>query len=115
MNQTLSLTRTPRPATCLTRQQQLVEEYECSGLSIADFTRKHDLRYQTFYAWVRKKGGQPSGGAKPKVCFAEVEVEAAGQLEPLVVELGRQTRMRLSSAQHIGLAAQLIKELEAVC
>lgn len=114
MNQTLSLTRTSRPA-CLARREHLLEEYKSSGLSIADFTRKHDLRYQTFYAWVRKKGGQPSGVAKPKVCFAEVEVEATGLLEPLVVELGRQTRMRLSSAQQIGLAAQLIKELEAVC
>ena len=115
MNQILSLTRTSRGPVCPTRRSQLVAEYEHSGLSIADFARKHDLRYQTFYAWLAQRAGKPPRAAKPKVCFAEVELEPAGMSEPIVVELGGQARMRLSSAQQLGLAARLLKELEAAC
>jgi len=115
MNQNLSLTRTARPATCPTRRQELVAEYECSGLTIAGFARKHDIRYQTFYAWVAQSAGKPPKTAQPKVSFAEVELEPGGRPEPIVVELGRQARMCLSCAHQIGLAARLLKELEAVC
>jgi transposase-like protein len=115
MNQTLSLTASPRAPVCPMRRRQLVAEYEGSGLSIAEFARKHDLRYQTFYAWVAGGIARPPSGAKPKVCFAEVELEPATACEPIVVELGRQARMRLSCAQQIGLAARLLKELEGAC
>jgi hypothetical protein len=49
------------------------------------------------------------------VRFAEIELEGACSSEPIVVELGRQARMRLSSAQQLALAVRLLKELEAVC
>ena len=115
MNQSLSLTRTARPATSPARRRQLVGEYERSGLSIAGFAREHDISYQTFYAWVAQRAGKRPRAAKPKVYFAEVELEPAGMSEPIVVELGRQARMRISSAQQVGLAARLLKELEAAC
>lgn len=115
MNQTLSLIRTTRAPVCRRRRRQIVAEYERSGLSIAEFARKHDIRYQTFYAWLAQSAGKPPRAAKPKVCFAEVELEPASMSEPIVVELGRQARIRLSSAQQVGLAARLLKELEGAC
>lgn len=115
MNQTLSLTPSPRLPVSVARRRQLVREYEGSGLSIAEFARKHDIRYQTFYAWLAQSMAKPPRAAKPMVCFAEVELESAGVCEPIVVELGRQARMRLSCAQQVGLAARLLKELEATC
>jgi len=115
MNQSLSLTPSPRHPISPTRRRQLVEEYEGSGLSIAEFARKHDIRYQTFYAWLAQSIAKPPRAAQPKVCFAEVELEPTGACESIVVELGRQARMRLSCAQQVGLAARLLKELEAAC
>ena len=115
MNQTLSLTTTQRAATSLARRRQLLAEYEGSGLSIAEFARKQDIGYQTFYGWLAQSIPKPPRAAKPKVSFAEVELEPAGACEPIVVELGRQARMRLSCAQQVGLAARLLKELEAAC
>src|SRR5262245_17421304 len=115
MNQTLSLKGPRQPITCPTRREQLVAEYERSGLSIAGFARKHDLAYNTFYAWVAQRACRPARTAQPKVCFAQVELEPAGLFEPIVVELGRQGRMRLSSPQQVPLAARLLKELEAAC
>jgi hypothetical protein len=49
------------------------------------------------------------------VCFAEIELERSVLPEAIVVELGRQARMRLSSAHQLQLAARLLKELEVVC
>jgi transposase-like protein len=115
MNQTLSLTRTQRAPTSLTRRRQLLAEYECSGQSIAEFARKHDIRYQTFYAWLAHSDTQRRSPLKPKVCFAEVAVEPTGGSEPIVIELGRNARMRLSCTQQVGLAARLLKELESAC
>lgn len=109
MNQTLSLTRTPRTATGLAQRRQLLAEYERSGLSIAAFARKQGISYQTFYAWVAQNS------PKPKVCFAEVELAAPSTAEPILIELGRHARVRLSSAAQVSLAARLLKELEATC
>jgi transposase-like protein len=113
MNQTLSITAAPR--TSLMRRRELLAEYERSGLSIADFVRKHGIRYPTFYAWLAQSEAKPRSAIKPKVCFAEVEVEPTGSSEPIVIELGQHARMRLSCAQQVGLAARLLKELEAAC
>ena len=109
MNQTLSLTQTPRPPMKMAQRRQLLAEYERSGLSIAAFARKEGIRYQTFYAWVAKNS------SKSKVCFAEVELEAPASAEPIVIEVGRYGRVRLNSANQVGLAARLLKELEAAC
>jgi hypothetical protein len=87
-------------------------EFERSGLSAADFARQQGIGYSTLCAW------RAQSAAKPGVCFAEVELErapSAPSSEPIVVELGRQARMRLSSAQQLELAARLLKELEGVC
>lgn len=109
MNQTLSLTSTRRTPTSLTRRHQLLAEFERSGLTVAAFARQHGIGYSTFCAWRRCKASQP------RLCFAEIELERSPWPEGIVVELGRQARMRLHSAQQLQLAARLLKELEAVC
>lgn len=109
MNQTLSLTRTPRRPTGMARQRRLLAEYARSGLSIAAFARQRGICYQTFYAWVAR------GRSQPKVYFAEVEWEASSVAEPIVIELGRHARVRLTGAGQVALTARLLKELEAAC
>lgn len=109
MNKTLSLTRTPLRPTGLARRRQLLAEYARSGLSIAAFAREQGICYQTFYAWVARSG------ATPKVCFAEVELEASSVAESIVIELGRHARVRLTCADQVALTARLLKELEATC
>jgi transposase-like protein len=109
MKQILSLTPAQRTTTPLTRRRQLLAEFERSGLSIAAFARQHGIGYSTFCAWRRRATSQPN------VCFAEIELERSVLPEAIVVELGRQARMRLSSAHQLQLAARLLKELEVVC
>lgn len=108
MKPILSLTR-KRRSTPPTRRRQLLTEFERGGLSAAAFARRHGIPYTTFCSWRRRQV------AKPSLCFAEVELVRPPSAEPIVVELGRQARMRLSSPRQLELAASLLKRLEATC
>ena len=109
MNPTQSLTvtrtRTPRG-----RRRQLLAAFERSGLTAASFARQHAIAYTTFCSWRRRRRA-----AKPAMAFAEVELLRPATPEPIVVELGPQARLRLSSPAQLDLAAGLIKRLEATC
>ncbi len=108
MNPILSLTET-RTRTSRRRRRQLLAAFERSGLSAAAFARQHGIVYTTFCAWRRRRP------AKPAMSFAEVELLRPATPEPIVVELGPQARVRLSSPAQLELAAGLIKRLEAAC
>lgn len=59
------------------RREQLLAEYERSGLSQAAFARRAGVRYPTFAHWVqeRRRGGlAPATGTAPR--FVEVGVRA---------------------------------------
>ena len=109
MKQILSLRPGRRTTTPPARRRQLLAELERSELSAAAFARQHRIGYSTLCAWRRRNAAPPS------VRFAEVELERSPSPEPIIIELGRHARMRLSSAQQLELAAGLLKKLEAVC
>ena len=108
MKPNLSLTR-HRRSTPSARRRQLLTEFERSGLSAAAFARRHGIAYTTFCSWRRRRP------AKPNLGFAEVELVRPPSVEPVVIELGRQARMRLSSPRQLELAAGLLKHFEAAC
>jgi transposase-like protein len=91
------------------RRRQLLAEFERSELSAAEFARQQGIAYTTLCAWRRRSAAQPG------VRFAEIELVGSASAEPLVVELGRQARMRLNSAHQLELAARLLKQLEGLC
>jgi len=106
-NLPLELTRR-RNRTLPARRRQLLTEFERSELSAAEFARQQGIPYTTLCSWRRRSAAQPD------VRFAEIEL-VGPSAEPLVVELGRQARMRLSSVHQLELAARLLKQLEGLC
>jgi Transposase. len=73
------------------RREQLLDEYERSGLSQAAFARREGVRYPTFAHWVqeRRRGTLPRPGQRPVVSprFVEVGVPAAALSPELSVSL----------------------------
>ena len=90
------------------RRAQLLAAFDRSGLSSAAFARQHGIRYSTFCGWRRRRASvTPASG------FVEVEVTPSSAPVELVIELGVQGRMRLTSASQIDLAARLLHRLNA--
>jgi len=89
------------------RRAQILAAFERSGLSAAAFARQQQLNYTTFCGWRQRQ----RGGNRPR--FVEVEVSARSEPTGLVIELGRQPRMRIDSAEQIALAAELLQQLNA--
>lgn len=108
MNPPLSLTET-RTRTSRSRRRQLLAAFERSGVSAAAFARQHGIAYTTFCSWRRRRP------AKPAMAFAEVELLRPATPEAIVVELGSQARVRLSSRGQLELAVCLLQRLEATC
>lgn len=73
------------------RREQLLDEYEKSGLSQAAFARREGVRYPTFAHWVqeRRRGALTTPGQRPAVTprFVEVGVPAAASSPELSVTL----------------------------
>lgn len=74
------------------RREQLLDEYESSGLSQAAFARREGVRYPTFAHWVqeRRRGTLTTGpGRRPAVAprFVEVGVPADASSPELSVTL----------------------------
>jgi hypothetical protein len=75
-------------------------------LPVAAFARQHRIRYTTFCGW-RQRHAQ----AKPEPAFVQVELSAPPLPVELVIELGGQARVRLTSASQLDLAARLLHRL----
>lgn len=90
------------------RQEQLLVEFERSGLSAAEFARQHGLVYTTFCGW-RKRWEKARAKALPS--FVQVEVAPCAALQGLVIEAGTRVRVPINRAEQIPLAAALIEAL----
>lgn len=88
------------------RREQLLAEFERSGLSAAEFARQHRLSYTTFCGW-RKRAEK----AKSLPSFVQVEVAPSAALDEVRVELGSQAQMRISRIGQVALAAAFIQAL----
>jgi hypothetical protein len=116
---TLGRVRTP-----LARREQLLDEFEQSGLSGKKFAELLGLKYQTFATWAQKRRrtrGAPSKvptRTKDPVRWLEAVVEeaqkngAAGS-SALVLELPGAARAQIVDGKQAALAAALLRALEA--
>jgi len=98
-----------RRPTPLARRTRLLAAFDRSGLSAAAFARQQGLRYTTFCGWRHRQAK-----AKPTPAFVEVQLTNPAPAVELLVELGAQVRLRLSSAAQMELAARLLHRLNTL-
>ena len=114
-----------RMKTPAARREQLLDEFERSGLSGQKFAEFTGLRYQTFATWVQKRrrqrGAYPAQKDPPKTAqtlrWLEAVVGGASshgdkEAQTLPVQLPGGARLELTRAAQVPLAAALIRELQ---
>jgi hypothetical protein len=114
-----------RMKTPAARREQLLDEFERSGLSGQKFAEFAGLRYQTFATWVQKRrrqrGAYPAQNDPPKTAqtlrWLEAVVDGAqtrsdqeSAVIPVLLPGG--ARLEISCAKQIPLAVALVRELE---
>ncbi len=108
------------------RREQLLNEFERSGLSGMKFAAVAGIKYQTFAAWLSKRrrlrdpAGKASTNPADSMQWLEAVVEQAHNAtgpdhEGLVVELPGRARLQLRDARQAVLAAALLRALEKAC
>ena len=107
-----------RMRTPLARREQLLDEFERSGLSGVKFAELTGLKYQTFATWAqrrRKQRGAAAPAAAPpaQLRWLEAVVDQAAGTDPagLCVQLPGGARLAVSTPQQAVLAAELLRAL----
>jgi hypothetical protein len=108
------------------RREQLLAEFERSGLSGAKFAALTGVKYSTFAAWCQRRR-KPAGSAVPvpappadPVRWLEALVEPTasagdGRVPVLVLQLPGGVRLEMTQAKQATLIARLIRALEQPC
>ena len=117
-----------RVLTPLHRRQELLEEFERSGLSGPKFAALAGIKYTTFAGWIHRQRMARSGSdaaktsksKNPPVEWLETVVsqaQAAGgyRASGLVLVLPGGVRAELTDQQHVALAAELVRALAKPC
>ncbi|PHR80807.1 MAG: IS66 family insertion sequence hypothetical protein [Colwellia sp.] len=87
--------------------QNIIEEQEISGLTIADYCRQHQISTTTFYACRKKFGASQSTFVKATITQ---QVEVFANPEPMSLSIGSAT-LTLPSTTSASYVAQLLREL----
>ena len=108
-----------RIRTPLARREQLLDEFERSGLSGAEFAALTGLKYQTFAGWMQRRRKQ-RGAAEPvdattpaQLRWLEAVVDQAAGAETvrLCVQLPGGAHVSVTTPQQAVLAAELLRAL----
>ena len=119
-----------RVRTPVERRESLLDEFERSGVSGAEFARLAGIKYATFMAWrhQRKRRAHAAGGTGEDVRTAapvtrsqpvrlfEAFAEVAGSgshRSALQIDFGGGARMQIDSLRQVPLAAELLRLLQA--
>ena len=110
------------------RRETLLDEFERSGLSGAQFAELSGIKYQTFAGWVflrKRKRGLPEPARKAQsrqqqVSWLETvvqEAQGAGALtcSSLMLHLPGGVRAEINQVHQIPLAAALVRALQKPC
>lgn len=101
------------------RRDAILDEFECSGLSGMRFAAQHNINYQTFASWVkkrrdnRKQHAAPNSGTDRE--FAEVVIQ--GRLDctanqAINIRLPGGACLEVSHPEQLNLAANLLLKLK---
>ena len=112
-----------RPRTARERREELLDEFEKSGLSGARFAAMIGVRYQTFAGWRRrrrKEGLKPSmpaanPGSGPRLVEAVVEEPDRGGRDVLRIGLPGGAVLELRHRRQVPLAVEFLKALAGAC
>jgi hypothetical protein len=114
-----------RLRTPLVRREQLLDEFEKSGLSGQEFAKLAGIKYSTFATWVQKR--RRARGAYPRVkapvkalnqvrwLEAVVGEPGTGQSKPLALELPGGVKVQIEDARPAAVAAALLRALVKPC
>jgi hypothetical protein len=117
-----------RVRTPAARREQLLDEFERSGVPGLKFAELAGIKYQTFATWIQKRrrqrGDYPAAkvqAAKQSVRWLEAVVaatpgavvKAGGSV--LALHLPGGARMEISDARQIDLAVALLRALQKPC
>lgn len=106
--------RTPRA-----KREEILDEFEGSGVSGVEFAELAGIKYPTLASWVQRRRRERrthgrKGPAKPdqgmRFLEAMVEKAEAGPV-PLEVELPGGVRLRITGPEQVPLAVQLVRGL----
>ena len=99
------------------KREEILREFDGSGASGVEFARMIGVKYPTFAGWLRRRGPRPAVGRrrgrprKEPVQFVEATIPGL-PAEPLVVELPRAVRVRITASCQIPLVLELLRSLE---
>ena len=98
------------------KREEILREFDRSAASGVEFARMIGVKYPTFAGWLRRRGARPGVGrrGRPKrepVQFVEATIPGRAT-EPLVVELPRGVRVRITASAQIPLLLELLRSLE---
>ena len=100
------------------KRAEILREFDRSGASGVEFARMIGVKYPTFAGWLRRRGARAAGArrrGRPKkepVQFVEATIPGR-PTEPLVVELPRAVRVRITASGQIPLVLELLRSLES--
>jgi len=89
-----------------TQRAKLLAAFDRSGLSAANFARRHGVHYTTFCGWRQRRDR-----TKASPAFVQVELASPAPLSELVIEMGA-AQLRLVSVAQLPLAARLLQILQ---
>ncbi|MGA3282904.1 MAG: IS66 family insertion sequence element accessory protein TnpB [Verrucomicrobiota bacterium] len=103
-----------------TRREQLLDEFERSGLTGQKFAEVVGIKYPTFATWAQKRRrarGAYRAVKRPKqLRWLEAVVEPErGDKSPLVLELPGGAEVQINDVQQAVLAAALVRALAKPC
>ena len=114
-----------RVRTPVERREQLLDEFERSGLSGLKFAALVGIKYPTFASWLKRRRQQSSQsevGAKPtetmrwlEAVVEQAQSPQAPHASSLMLELPAGTRVQITQVAQATLAATLIRALEKSC
>ena len=100
------------------KREEILREFDRSGASGVEFAGMIGVKYPSFAGWLRRRGARPGVGrrrGRPKkepVQFVEATIPGR-PTEPLVVELPRSVRVRITASGQIPLVLELLRSLES--
>jgi hypothetical protein len=114
--------------TSIARREELLDEFERSGLSGPKFAALVGIKYSTFAAWAHRRklvrvGTKDAKGSRSKgtpVQWLEAVVGKAQAAAPrhgsgLVLVLPGGARVELTASEQVTLAAELLRALTGPC
>jgi hypothetical protein len=102
------------------RREQLLDEFEKSGLTGQKFAALVGVKYQTFATWAQKRrrarNAYPAVKRPKQLRWLEAVVEQnSGDQSPLVLEMPGGAKVQINNVKEAVLAAALLRALARPC